>query len=222
MCVALGKYDRYYVSQDDLDDQDDFSGHAGWQESQEGSWVEVSEPASYRTAREAREKQASDAAAKAKFESDAWDAARTQIPADYSQRHGALLGGVVTMSGANGTSSDTIYPPLAEFAQVKWVEVARYASKSYTGTWYGEILRSATLSDGRPIYELQSIQYDDYRTTFYLPADLYQVVLAAEVSRRGITREAAQEWLSRYRGCVDTDIYEFAATVCPAPEMIAL
>ena len=39
----------------------------------------------------------------------------------------------------------------------------------------------------------------------------WRQMMAAEVRMRGITPEAATTWLAQYRGCVGTELYEFAA-----------
>lgn len=52
---------------------------------------------------------------------------------------------------------------------------------------------------------------DDQRETYWLPPDLWTAICAAEAKARGITSSQAREWLTAYRGCVGTELYEFAA-----------
>lgn len=214
LVVALGAYDRYYHSESDCEDMDCFCGDYGWHEDQQYYGVQCSEPGNVKADREQREaKMAAEKAAAANTAAE-WARRLAAIPPEYKQRHGALYGGMVTLAGPAGGWSDEIAKTGATLAGLAWTETARYAEpyqRDANKTKTTHVLRSATLADGRTVYEHQTYDYDDYRTTFHLPAELYGQVLALEVARRGITSKQAAEWLAKFRGCVDTDIYEFAA-----------
>lgn len=145
----------------------------------------------------------------------AYDAVKGEMPTDYRRRHGALVGGTVSI----GDWSDEIHPVAMGFLQTKpeWSEIARLVNER----GYGNTLYRTVLSDGRPVYRETHIQYDDWRETYYFPEDLFRAVCVAEIHARGITRAKAEAWLSEYRGCVDTELYELAATLTPAPELIS-
>jgi len=147
----------------------------------------------------------------------AWDQAISIIPEDYKTRHGALYGGVVAFNGqavADEPSLDT--------SKLPWMRIAGYVQRvrDLTGqsSINGRVMNSATLyravvQDGRTIYRVShnSNFGDDLRETYYLPADLWSQMLTAEVAMRGITPEAARQWLAEFRGCVGTELYAFAA-----------
>ena len=149
-------------------------------------------------------------------EQSAWDAAKSVIPADYKTRHGAAFGGDVVIDG------ECISEPALDTSRLAWVRVASHERRvrNLTGqsTINGRVsdsqsLYSAVVADGRTIYRISSSHQfgDDLRETYYLPPDLWRAMMAAEVAMRGITPEQAREWLADYRGCVGTELYEFAA-----------
>lgn len=155
-----------------------------------------------------------------------WQAAKTTIPAEYKSRHGSMYGGVVSFDG------QSIAEPGITAPRVPWERLATYETRvrDLTGqsTINGRVEDSETLyraitSDGRSIYRIaHSYGFgDDMRETYYLPEDLWQQMMLAEIRARGITPETARQWLAECRGCVGTELYEFAATLQPAPEMIA-
>ena len=145
-----------------------------------------------------------------------WDKAKSVIPADYKSRHGAALGGVAAIGG------ETFDEPALDTSRLEWTVVAvlERRVRDLTGNSLingrvsdRETLYNATAADGRPLYRISSSHGfgDDLRETYYLPEDLWRQLLTAEVRMRGITPEAAREWLGQYRGCVGTELYEFAA-----------
>lgn len=151
-----------------------------------------------------------------------YDAAtRAMIPPDYRMRHDALFGGTVNI----GDWSEEIRPVADGFLrQPKWEQVASHETHGHTGLIAGRVADSwcfyrCALIDGRYAYrEVVSRGFgDDVRETYWMPEDLWQAVCLAEIRARGITREKAEEWLAEYRGCVGTELYEFAATIQPAP-----
>ena len=228
LVIAVGKYERYYVSQDDLDDQDDFQEHPGWQENQQYTGIRCSEPVAVRAERERKEAAQAAKNAKAQAEIAAWKSALAQIPADYRTRHGALYGGTVTMVRGNGQSVSIAEPGL-DASNLPWVKVASHETRvddprsSIDGRVQDcQTLYTAGVPDGRAIYYVHHYGSfgDDLRVTYYLPEDLWQQMLLAEIQARGITPESAEKWLSQSRGCVGTELYEFAATLRPAPVMI--
>jgi hypothetical protein len=164
-------------------------------------------------------------AAKIAADLAAWQSAIEIIPADYRLRHGSMYGGVVSIDGEQMSEPGITAPRLP------WERLATHQTRvrDLTGTSSingrvqdEEDLYRAITSDGRPIYRIASSRGfgDDLRETYYLPEDLWQRMLLAEISARGITRESAQQWLAQYRGCVGTELYEFAATVAPAPHTL--
>lgn len=202
--AAVGEYERYYHSEDECEDMDCFCGHYGWQESQQYWGVPVSEPQADREAREKREaevKAKADAAEKAKTD---YAAAKAEIPADYKMRHGAMLGGNWSIGEVTGTENPPPQPVKMAYERMAALLDERN---------YGETLSKAVLPDGRPVYRVDSIQYDDYRTTTWMPADVWESLARAEIAEQGITPEKAAEWLKSYRGCVGSELYEFAATL---------
>ena len=69
----------------------------------------------------------------------------------------------------------------------------------------------ATLLDGRRIYcEVRSLSDQD-NATCYLPEDEFGAYCLARMARLGIHHEVAIAWLEKHRGCVETELYEFAA-----------
>ena len=213
LVVALGHYDRYYHSEDACEDMDCFCRDYGWREEQEYWGIWCSEPGAERAARESREAATAAKEVAAKAEASAYEAAKTQIPADYGRRHGATLGGAWTITSAGGTDSG-VEPAVEQIAaDLVWTRIGNHhipgSIPGTTGkTW---TLQRAALPDGRPLYREDFRGYDDYRTTLWMPQDVYRAELAAEVKRLGITPEAAREWLAQYKGCVGTELYEFAA-----------
>ena len=221
LVIAAGKYERYYVSRQDLDDMDDDNGQPGWKENQQYTGIRCSEPVAVEAAQAAKN-------AKAQAEIAAWKSALAQIPADYRTRHGALYGGTVTMVGGNGQSVSIAEPGL-DASNLPWVKVASHETRvddprsSIDGRVQDcQTLYTAGVPDGRAIYYVHHYGSfgDDLRVTYYLPEDLWQQMLLAEIQARGITPESAEQWLSQSRGCVGTELYEFAATLRPAPVIV--
>lgn len=134
---------------------------------------------------------------------------------DYKQRHGSLFGGTVTMASEGGKQESMVeVPPQLSLKDLKWEIVASREEGGRVGgrAMNVHILHRAILPDGRPIYkEVHDLGFgDSLRQTFHLPDDVHQASLMAEVKARGITPEKAKEWLANYKGCVDTELYEFA------------
>lgn len=146
-----------------------------------------------------------------------WEAAKSVIPADYRTRHGAALGGVVTID------DESISEPAMDSHNLPWECVATYERRvrDLTGqssingrVMYSDTLYTCGMADGRAAYRIAHYDRfgDDLRETYYIPEDVWIRLMAAEVQIRGITRESATEWLAQSRGCVGTELYEFAAT----------
>lgn len=144
-----------------------------------------------------------------------WERAIAVIPTDYRQRHGAALGGDILIGG------EAMHEPGLATPSLPWMCVASWQlrARDLTGqsTINGRVqerktLYSAIVSDGRTIYRVaHSTGFGgDQRETYYLPPDLWGRLMHAEVEARGITAEAARQWLERYRGCVGTELYEYA------------
>lgn len=218
--AAVGKYERWYHSEDDCEDQDCFCGDYGWRESQQYWGVQIAEPASYRIAREkieAAAKAKEDAKAKAKAD---YTAAATQIPADYRIRHGALYGGTVTIASEGGASESFTEPAVqgGDLAALKWEQVAHIdLNVAEKGIIAGRVMDSdtlfrAALPDGRLVFYVDHYRDfgDDLRRTYHLPQDVWEAQAIREIAERGITPERAAEWLAQSKGCVGTELYEFA------------
>lgn len=155
-----------------------------------------------------------------------WNTAKSAIPPEYKTRHGAMLGGDVVIDG------ERISELALDTRNLPWTLIARHEMRARDLTGQSLIngrvedsdtLYSATVGDGRTIYRIASSHQfgDDLRETYYLPPDLWGQLLAAEVWMRGITVEQAREWLEHYRGCVGTELYEFAAQIRISNELIA-
>jgi hypothetical protein len=151
-----------------------------------------------------------------------WDRAKSVIPMSYKTRHGAMYGGRTTIGG------ESIDEPPLDTSALPWQFVAQIETRARdltgTSTINGRVKHSSALyegalPDGRIIYRISDSHDfgDDLRETYYLPPDLWERLMEAEVRMRGITREKAAEWLAQYRGCVGTELYEYAAArVIPA------
>lgn len=152
-----------------------------------------------------------------------YDALLGTIPSDYQRRHGALYGGNVTMDGETMTETP---PVLGLLRAAKWEQFAHVIlAVGHTGSCAGRVmdedtLYRASLTDGRLVFrEIHCRGFgDDLRETYYLAPDLYAVVMEWEIRASGITPDMAREWLAQYRGCVGTELYEFAATSAVRPE----
>ena len=136
--------------------------------------------------------------------------------ADYRRRHGALYGGTVALHFAGGDEIAVDQPPVSlDLGALEWQIVATRSEGQVICGRPAHIhtLYRAVLPDGRPVFrETHDLSYgDDLRETYHLPPDVYEAALAAEAAARGITPEAAEAWLTQYRGCVDTELYEFVA-----------
>lgn len=202
VAVAL-RYHRYYHSEDSCEDNDCFCGQYGWKESHEYWGVSVSEPAEARRARLALEAKAATEVKRAAEIASDYAMAKAKIPADYRIRHGATLGGVWKIGESAGVE------PAVQL-DLQWV---RIASRPNGDPKYGrnDHVFQASLNDGRSVYKEETNSYDDYRTTLYLPIDIWEAEARQEVAQLGITPEKAEAWLAQFRGCVGTELYEFAA-----------
>lgn len=149
-------------------------------------------------------------------ERSSWERAKSVIPVDHKTRHGAMLGGTIRIG------DETMEEPALNTSTLPWVEIASYtirvrdlAGQSLIGgrIMDRETLYSAPVVDGRMLYRISHYRSfgDDLRETYYLPSDLWAHLMAAEAAMRGITPEQARGWLAEYRGCVGTELYEFAA-----------
>jgi hypothetical protein len=154
-----------------------------------------------------------------------WEKAKAVIPSDYRTRHGAMYGGTVSFSG------ESIAEPGITAPRIPWERLAYHETRVRDLTGQSSIngrvrdsqtLYRAQVADGRYIYRIAHYGSfgDDMRETYYLPEDLWQQMMIAEIAARNITPENASEWLAQYRGCVGTELYEFAATFQPAPKLI--
>jgi len=139
---------------------------------------------------------------------DAYDAAIAAIPADYGRRHGATLGGEWSIGSSGG-----VEPSVASATpHLGWSQIARKHQPGGSPGVIGEtwVLTVASTAYGT-VYREEFAEYDNYRTTLWMPPALYEQHLSAEVERLGITPDSARQWLAESRGCVGTELYEFAA-----------
>jgi hypothetical protein len=150
---------------------------------------------------------------------------RAQIPQDYRKRHGALYGGTVSIGG----DSEEIYPPaFGTLRQASWDRIAEHVTRAVGGSIDGRVqdrdtLYRTLLVDGRPVFrEVTERGFgDDMRESYWVPLDLFAAICSAEIKARGITPQSAAEWLSQYRGCVDSELYEFAVQALPCDTPVA-
>lgn len=74
-----------------------------------------------------------------------------------------------------------------------------------------DFLFRATLPDGRHVYcEVRSLSDQD-NATCYLPEGELRAYCLARMAHLGIHHEVAIAWLEKHRGCVETELFEFAA-----------
>jgi hypothetical protein len=155
--------------------------------------------------------------AKMAAEEAEWENAKSQIPAEYKIRHGSAYGGEVRLG------NETISEHGIQTDKLPWTHIATWQKRVRDLTGQSSIngrvmdsatLYGATLGDGRPIFRIATSSGfgDDLRETYYFPPDVWAALMAAEVRGRGITPEAAREWLAKSRGCVGTELYEFAVS----------
>lgn len=196
--IVLTVGQSYYMSRrdcEDAEDMDDFGREPGWVTPYTAR--RVTEPVSARATRLDRERKAAEAAAIETARQADWDAAKAQIPTDYMRRHAGLTCDVIAAD----------WTP-------RWETVAIHDSGSEL---HGRRMNTDTLqradADGTPIYRMVSSYGfgDDLRETYYLPADMWTAMVEQEIAAREITAESAAQWLAQYRGCVGTELYEYAA-----------
>jgi hypothetical protein len=139
----------------------------------------------------------------------AYDAAIAAIPPTYGRRHGATLGGEYSIGSEHGTE-----PSVAGAApKLEWKQIARkHQPGSIRGTQGHTWILDCADSAYGPVYREDFTEYDNYRTTVWMPAPMYNEYMTREVAALGITREKAEKWLAESRGCVGTELYEFALT----------
>lgn len=152
----------------------------------------------------------------------AYSAVVAEIPVEYKRRHGSLYGGTVSL---DGESFDNFAPAFGSLRAAKWEQIAELVKRAAGGPGSlitgrvqdRDTLYRATLVDGRLVYrEVTERGFgDDMRESYWFPLDLFAAVCGAEIKARGITPESAAQWLSQYRGCVDTELYEFAVSSLP-------
>jgi hypothetical protein len=70
------------------------------------------------------------------------------------------------------------------------------------------------MEDGTVVYQQSSYAFDDYRSVIYGTPEVINRLreeFLAEHSE-SCTKEIAEEFLAKYRGCVGTDFYEWLVT----------
>jgi len=69
-----------------------------------------------------------------------------------------------------------------------------------------------TMEDGTVVYLQESYAFDDYRSCIYATPEVINRLREARlVNSPTLTKEAAEEYLAKYRGCVGTPFYEWLA-----------
>lgn len=185
-----------------------------------GYWLPLHQEANIRAALAAE----SEYQAKIAAETSAWEQSKSVIPTGYKTRHGAMYGGAVAIDG------ERFDEPGLDTSNLPWAKLAWHDERvrDLTGqslingrVMNSDVLYSAQLPDGRPIFRISHYGSfgDDLRETYYFPPDVWREVMTREVRMRGISVQSANAWLSQYRGCVGTELYEFAASLDlqPAP-----
>lgn len=152
----------------------------------------------------------------------AFAAIKANIPADYRRRHGTLYGGTADIGDG---PDEVIAPAFGTLRAPKWQQIAQLITRAPNrpGSLISgrvmdcDTLYSVALADGRMVYREVTERGcgDDQRESYWFPLDLFAAVCRAEITARGITPEIAVEWLAQSRGCVDTELYEFAAQSLP-------
>jgi len=138
------------------------------------------------------------------------------IPRGYRTRHGSLYGGTVQIGEESFREVAISTTDALQWRIVIDVrEICHAPGTLIHGTVqeYRE-LWGASMPDGRPIYrEVSSHSFgDDVRQTYWMPLDVWTAAVRAEIVAGKITPESAREWLAQYRGCVGSEVYEFAVS----------
>lgn len=178
------------VSQDEVDDQDDFrhGGDAFWE------LVAHCREATEAEAAPVLAREAADAAAKAAAVAAADAERKTNADAEAEF---ARLTADLTCSG----DGHALPAGLSD-----GVSVATWADRSVKRS-----LARHTTPDGTTVYILHTSMYDDYRSAVYAPRPMVEAIWRAWAERHNVTPATAAEWLARYRGCSGEEGYEFIA-----------
>ncbi len=204
--LTLVAVDSYYISPREAqrreEDFDDFDCQAGYEYTcycREATAEEAAPVLARETERDA--KAAAAAAEKTRMETHIHELSTP--PEGWTMIDGAALDYSVSISSENGTEN--------------FRESALTLPERESWTLLGEEHGPAPLSVYARLYQvgpyrvLEHGNWDDWRTAIMVPPELREAYLSREVARRGITVESATEWLAKYRGCMGTQIYEFAA-----------
>lgn len=168
MMLVVESSDPVYISQDRIDDNDDWALYP--QPGRYGHYraIAVEESASDRSEREAKEakeaKEKSEAEAKRKAEADAW-APAADLPIAYS-----LPGGL-------------------KHSDLAWTVVSDDR---------GIVRSVATLPAGETVGHVSSSSYDDHRSWYHLPASAADAAHWGSAEKSGLGAQWAREFLEKY------------------------
>lgn len=194
--------ETWYQSDEDNDDMGDMRG-GGWGATQFVRLATETEAASVVRAETEKADAQAKAAAAAKDADARLKGLRTP-PEGWVMVDGASIGDFsVALTDTDG-STEVIHQqaPTLPADRKEWVLLGEARQES----------SYATLYQAGEYRVLDHGSYDDYRTAVMIPSHLVDAYMAAEVARRGITRETAVAWLAQYRGCVGTEVYAWAET----------
>ena len=182
---------RYYT-QDDLDDNDDFDMAPGWSTNARCHAVTATAAELEAIEQAKREREAAD---QAKRDVEARVNMLREVPDGWTMYDGPV-GDFTAQVGNEAIEHHA--PTLPDRSE--WVEIG--AARTETGTY------STRYQAGQYIV-LDYGSYDDWRSAVLIPPDLLDAYMSREAASRSITRQAADEWLAQYRGCVGTALYEW-------------
>lgn len=202
MLVVAHTKPQYY-SEDYLEDMD-------WFDMRPGLYYEVSAIAIHRSVDEQAKLDADKAAKQAKQDAEATAEKRqsahfaelTTPPEGWTAIDGALRDAAVEIVSKSDSEKFTErplpIPPKSEWTKLD-EEHQQEGMRSY-----------AVLYQAGPYRVLEHGDFDDWRVMVMIPPALVDGYISAICADRKITKTAAEKWLARYRGCVGTQIYEWA------------
>ena len=97
----------------------------------------------------------------------------------------------------------------ADYIHSMSVRLPEITSLEQIAAYDCSVLRRGRIDDA-VVYIEDWSGFDDYRTYLIAPPAVMLPLLDAIIRERGITRPKAEEWLSRYGGCVGAEVYRRA------------
>lgn len=207
--LVVARTKAQYWSADDLEDQDKFDQRPGLYYSI--SAIQVERTAAEQSILDAKASAQASANAAQQAEEERRNKHFTALltpPEGWTMIDGSLLGGDVSLTTERGTEvfaqRPLPVPPKTEWTKLD-AETARPGDSNY-----------AALYQAGPYRVLEHGSYDDWRVAVMVPPDLVDTYIAAICVERQITSDTAAAWLAEYRGCVGSQIYEWAVKNLPA------